>query len=330
MRLPWRFLPFFFGGLRVDMAAPAVSKNRARNLRAAALGKRIFLRSKGRPFSWAEKSGMLALAVAGPLLFCAPVCAALPLILFVAACLFAPVFPGWGFFYPVISHGRRDLRQISLSFDDGPDPVSTPALLALLRKYSYPATFFVTGRRARRYPGLIAAILHGGHELGNHSYSHEACIMFRSPARLAREMALTQRILARHGVGPVFFRPPVGVNVPAYAEALHIGGLKAVNFSCRARDMGNRRISGLAERILQKVRPGDIVLLHDIAPKVRRDSAASPASTGCADNGAAAALWLGELERIFATLKARQLHVVSLTTLCQCRGMRQHAKEAHD
>lgn len=279
-------------------------------------GKRrnLFLRSRGRPLSWAEKSGLLALALAGLLFFPAPLCAAIPLALFVAACCLAPMFPGWGFFYPVISRGPRKNRQISLSFDDGPDSVSTPLLLALLRKYDYPATFFVTGRRARRYPELIAAILKDGHELGNHSYSHENCIMFRSPARLVREIALTQRVLARHGVNAVFFRPPVGVNVPAYAEALHVTGLTVVNFSCRARDMGNRRLQGLARRIVTRIRPGDLVLLHDIAPQV---------TLKCSSGDRAALdLWPAELEHIFAALKQRRLKVVPLTELCQCSGMR--------
>lgn len=294
------------------MARAARRKIIGRPVHSVKMRGKVFLRSQGRPFSWAEKSGLLALAAACPLFFLGPLCAVAPLILFVAACLLAPVFPGWGFFYPVISHGSRQNRQVSLSFDDGPDPVSTPALLALLRQYGFCATFFVTGKRVRRYPELISAILREGHELGNHSYSHEACIMFRSPARLAREMALTQRALARHGVKPVFFRPPVGVNVPAYAEALHLIGLESVNFSCRARDMGNRRVRGIARRILRTLRPGDIVLLHDAAPKGSSGKTADPG------------LWQAELEHIFTALKASQLEVVSLATLCQGQGRRHY------
>lgn len=283
------------------------------------LQRKLLVRSQGRPLSWAEKCGLLALACATLSFYFAPLCAAALLALFVLACLLAPMFPGWGFFYPLISHGCREKRQIALSFDDGPDPAATPALLALLRRYGYLATFFVTGRRALRYPELISAILKDGHEVGNHSYSHEACIMFRSPARLAREMALTQRILARHGVEPVFFRPPVGVNVPAYAETLHASGLEAVTFSCRARDMGNRRVAGLAGRILKKVRLGDIVLLHDIAPKTGLGS-------GLAGGADHVDLWLAELERIFTALQTRKIQVVPLATLCQRPGMRRHTK----
>lgn len=222
------------------------------------------------------------------------------------AALAAPLFPGWGFFYPVCSHGPREQAGLGLSFDDGPDPGSTPLLLALLRRHGFCATFFVNGRKVRRYPHLVEAILAEGHELGNHSYSHDGCIMFRNSHRLYREMALTQRALARHGVQPALFRPPVGVNVPAYAEALHQSGLEAVNFSCRARDMGNRRLTGLAGRITRRLRPGAIVLLHDVPPR----------------SAAAQVLWLAELETICTAIRARQLEVLPLPLLCGCAAMR--------
>lgn len=245
-----------------------------------------------------------------------PLFAALALVFFVLACMGAPFFPGWSFFYRVFSHGRRDRPQISLSFDDGPDPLTTPALLTLLQRYGFCATFFVNGKKARQYPFLVEAILAQGHELGNHSYSHEACIMFRSPARILREMMLTQRVLARHGVAPALFRPPVGIHVPAYAEALYQSGLQAVNFSCRGRDLGNRRVAGLAVRILKKLRPGDIVLLHDVAPK-----------KGEKDEREFLRLWQHELEHIFVAICARNLEVVPLGQLCSCRAMERVQKE---
>ncbi|NLZ17026.1 MAG: polysaccharide deacetylase family protein [Desulfobulbaceae bacterium] len=275
----------------------------------------LFQRSRGRALSRAEKSGLIAAGSTGILAFAVPILVPLPLVFFVLICILAPLFPGFSFFYPVISHGRRDVRQISLTFDDGPDPVATPALLALLARYEFCATFFVNGTKVRRHPELVEAILAAGHEFGNHSYSHDGCIMFRSPSRLAQEMLLTQRCLARHGVHPVFFRPPVGVNVPAYAEALHLSGLKAVNFSCRARDMGNRRVKGLARRILRQIQPGDILLLHDTAPP------------GAPHN---VQLWLAELEQIFHALKKRHLKVVPLGALCSSSCKKNHDDLSED
>ncbi len=267
----------------------------------------LFFRSGGRPLSRAEQGGILALGSAALLALLAPALQCWPLIFFVLAALFAPFFPGWGFFYPLVSHGPRDRPELGLSFDDGPDPESTPLVLALLRRHGFRATFFVNGRKVRRHPQLVEAILAEGHELGNHSYSHDDCIMFRHPDRLVREMALTQRALARHGVRPTLFRPPVGINVPAYAEALHRCGLTAVNFSCRGRDMGNRRYRGLAGRILKRLRPGDIVLLHDLPPPQGGEAAREQ--------------WLAELESICIAVKKRGLTVVPLPVLCGCAGM---------
>lgn len=245
-------------------------------------------RSPGRPLSQAEKCGFAALACAAALAPFAPACAALPLACFLFACCLAPFFPGWGFFYPVVSRGERAGNTIYLTFDDGPDPRSTSLILDRLAEYGFSATFFVNGKRARRHPELIREILRQGHAIGNHSYSHEPCIMFRGPARLTREIRLTQKVLARAGVTPALFRPPVGINVPAYAEALHQTGLRAVNFSLRPRDLGNRRTRGLARRILKKIRPGDIVLLHDAWPK----------------NGGEEQ-WAAELDALFAGIERR-------------------------
>ncbi len=267
----------------------------------------LFVRSSGRPLSRAEQGGILALGSAALLALIAPAFLSWPLMLFVLTAFSAPFFPGWGFFYPLVSHGRRDRPELSLSFDDGPDPESTPQVLALLRRHGFCATFFVNGRKVRRHPQLLEAILAEGHELGNHSYSHDDCIMFRHPDRLLREMALTQHVLARHGVRPSLFRPPVGINVPAYAEALHRCGLTAVNFSCRGRDMGNRRYRGLASRIVKRLRPGDIVLLHDLPPPQGEEAARKR--------------WLAELESICIAIKRRGLTVVPLPVLCSCAGM---------
>ena len=267
----------------------------------------IYQCSKGRPFSWAEKSGFFALASAALLALTAPVFFPVPLILYILACSLAPVFPSCSFFYPVISHGRRDLQEISLSFDDGPDPLTTPLLLDLLRQYGFRATFFVNGGKVRRYPALVEAIIKEGHELGNQSYSHDPCIMFQSPQRILQEITLTQRALARHGVQPVFFRPPVGINVPAYAEALHQTGLQALTFSCRARDMGNRRIAGLSRRILRTLQAGDIIILHDVAPLAGARNTA---------------LWQAELEHLFTAIETRHLSVVPLSILCGLPGIK--------
>jgi len=214
----------------------------------------------------AEKAGIGAVLFALLLLPLDARIAAVPLVLFFLLCMVAPFMPGFGFFLPVISRGRTDRAIVALTFDDGPNPDSTPFLLDLLDRHQAVATFFVNGRTARRHPHLIREIVARGHTIGNHSYSHDNFVMFKRPRTLIREIEATQRVLRRCGVVPLLFRPPVGVTSPRLCNAMEATGMVVVNFSRRAGDMGNRRVHHLAERILKRLRPGDIIMLHDIPP----------------------------------------------------------------
>ncbi|MBE6443009.1 MAG: polysaccharide deacetylase family protein [Desulfovibrio desulfuricans] len=103
----------------------------------------------------------------------------------------------------------------ALTFDDGPS-VNTPQLLDTLAGYGIPATFFLLGKNAERYPDIVRRILAEGHEVGNHSYSHPN-LRAISPARKEDELRRTDAILRRLGAAPVFIRPPYG-SYDAYVE----------------------------------------------------------------------------------------------------------------
>ena len=244
-------------------------------------------------------TGMTALLVAGILLWIRPALVVIPLGFFILLCLVAPFLSGVGFFLPVISRRETDRLAVALTFDDGPDPDVTPQLLKLLWRHGVPATFFVAGARAEQHPGLIGEILSRGHTLGNHSYHHDPMLMLRSRARLREEVARTQDLLSGFGVRPLTFRPPVGITNPKLPGVLVALGMYCVTFSCRAFDRGNRRIAGLAEIILKKVRPGDIVLLHDVAPK----------------GGKGVEEWLAEMEGILSGLKEQGYEILPLPEL---------------
>lgn len=191
----------------------------------------------------------------------------LPLGLFVLICCIAPLFTRFSFFLPIISKGKQGSRGVSLTFDDGPDPEVTPLVLELLARHGITATFFVTGLRAERYPDLMRAILAGGHAIGNHSYSHFPFLMLKGRNTLRREIVSAQRALLPFGIVPLAFRPPVGITSPLLWPLLLDNGMFCLNFSCRAPDLGNRLVVNLAGRLLAKVTPGDIILLHDVAPQ---------------------------------------------------------------
>ncbi len=209
----------------------------------------------------------------------------------------APYFPRWGFFLPVATHGPRERGQVALTFDDGPDPRTLQSLLALLEAEGAKAAFFVVGRRAAAFPDGIRRIVAAGHEVGNHSDTHDVFLALRSSARIRAEIEGCQRAVeAAAGVRPLAYRPPVGITSPPLRGVLAGLGLRCVAWSCRGLDFGNLRWTGLARRVLRRVRGGDVVLLHDALP------AAVPVEG-----------WLAEIREILAGLRAKGLRPVALS-----------------
>ncbi len=152
---------------------------------------------------------------------------------------------------------------VALTFDDGPDPTVTPAVLDLLDARGHRATFFVIGRRAQAHPELLREAVRRGHLLGNHSLEHSATTTFRSPAKLAVELEETQRLLDATGNRGRWFRPPVGLLSPRVVEAAQRAGLTLVSWTVTARDgiaTEPRRALGRVARCLSA---GAIIVLHD-------------------------------------------------------------------
>ncbi len=225
--------------------------------------------------------------------------ATVPLALFVGACLAAPFLPWLAFFLPVISQGCTGKPMVALTFDDGPDPATTPTLLALLEQNHIQATFFVTGWKAEKYPRLMRSILAKGHSVGNHSYSHSYRTLLGGPRAIRMEIMGAQKALARFGIQPLAFRPPVGITTPGLGRVLGQLGMYAVNFRFRTFDGGNRRLRNLARFTLGQVRPDDILVLHDLNPAHNRG----------------VDLWLGEVLRIITGLGERGLAIAPLEEL---------------
>lgn len=251
-----------------------------------------------RPVSPAEKAGTGAFLLAGLLLPFDLHLTTIPLTAFLILCMAAPFFPGFNFFLPVISRGGRDSDAVALTFDDGPDPVSTPELLRLLARHRVSATFFVTGRKAEQYPDLIREMLDRGHTIGNHTCTHDNLVMLKREAVLMREIASTQDVLKSFGIVPLAFRPPVGIVSPRLAPVLQECGMYALNFSRRGGDFGNRRLRHLSRRLVRRVRSGDIVALHDVRP-VYQD----------------VRVWLLEVERLLDGIRRKGLKIIPLAEL---------------
>lgn len=215
-------------------------------------------------FSLAEKCGFLAFLSASLLLFISPYYSVIPLFIFLLLCFTSPFFPSFSFFLPIFSKAKNGENGITLTFDDGPDPSSTPVILGLLARYNLKATFFIVGTRAEKFPWLIEDILSQGHTIGNHSWDHDYFLMLRSPKKLHENIHKAQKIFEKSGIQPYTFRPPIGITGSRLYNALRKENLIAVNYSCRAFDRGNRNIVNLAAKILGKIQPGDIIMLHDL------------------------------------------------------------------
>ena len=166
---------------------------------------------------------------------------------------------------PVVRHGPRTVPKVALSFDDGPDPAVTPAVLDALARHNARATFFVIGRSLAAAPQVARRLVAEGHELGNHSWQHSRWHGFFGPRRHAREiLTTTYAICALNGErGQPLFRPPLGLKSPPLFQVLRQHDMRMVAWSLHSRDTHWTEPARIAERVLQRVRPGDIVLLHD-------------------------------------------------------------------
>src|SRR5260221_464158 len=150
-----------------------------------------------------------------------------------------------------------------LTFDDGPDPEVTPAVLGLLEQAGARATFFCVGQRAEAHPQVMAAIRARGHGVGNHSYSHPNSFALRGPRGLSREILRAQEAIERVGGGrPRLFRAPAGIQNPWLAPALASAGLSLVSWTRRGYDTVSRDGARVAARLGRGLQAGGILLLH--------------------------------------------------------------------
>ncbi len=177
---------------------------------------------------------------------------------------FGVALPQWRLFGPFICQGTASKRCVALTFDDGPDPRSTPALLDLLRAERVPATFFCIGRNVTAQPELTARFVREGHLLANHTYSHSNATNFFGVEKLVEEMTRTQSAIRdAAGVTPAFFRPPMGLSNPRVFKAATAVGLRVIGWTARGFDTQCSTPHRIVRRILRDVEPGAIILLHD-------------------------------------------------------------------
>ncbi len=168
----------------------------------------------------------------------------------------------WQFFMPIICTSEQD--AIILTFDDGPHPVFTPQILAILKEFNIKATFFVIGRLAKQYPDILQSIINQGHVIGNHTYQHSHRFGFYSTYAVKDDiLACNAAVRGITGRQMQLFRPPVGVTNPNIAKAVTHLNLKTIGWDVRSLDTRITSQERLFKRIKSKITNGSIVLLHD-------------------------------------------------------------------
>ncbi|MFG2003269.1 polysaccharide deacetylase family protein [Spirillospora sp. NPDC048911] len=159
----------------------------------------------------------------------------------------------------------RKRKCVALTFDDGPMP-STTKLLKTLAQKKVRATFFLIGQNVKKKPQIARAELAGGHELGNHSYTHTD-LSRASASRVKSELSKTQSAIKKAtGVTPKLMRPPYGATDSTVASVTRKMKLAQIIWAVDPNDWRDRNSKTVERRVVSATRPGYIVLMHDIHP----------------------------------------------------------------
>ena len=173
----------------------------------------------------------------------------------------APYAAGEQLAVPVSHVDCAKVACLNLSFDDGPNPITTPQILSILEQYHVHADFFVVGMRAATMPAILQREYQDGDEIGNHSWSHPDLTTL-TPAQVQAQITQTQAAVAAAGVpAPRLFRPPYGaVNAMVKSQV----PLTLAMWNVDPEDWNTADPSKLAQKVMAQAKPGGIIDLHDI------------------------------------------------------------------
>ncbi len=154
-------------------------------------------------------------------------------------------------------------KQIALTFDDGPHPRITPQILEILDEYGIKATFFVIGVNSKNYPNQLKQIVDGGHEIGNHTYSHKI-LKSMSKEEIEKEILDTETQVEKiTNITPNLLRPPCGIYDETLIEIAQEKDLKVVLWTVDSHDWSHRTVANIVQNVTKNASNGDILLFHD-------------------------------------------------------------------
>ena len=163
----------------------------------------------------------------------------------------------------VVKVHAADTKYVALTFDDGPSGKYTDTLLNGLYDRGVKGTFLLCGYRVEQYPALTRRIFEEGHEIGLHGYSHKT-MKGMSRRCIAQEIMDTEALLPE-GCHPKFLRPPGGCLSDPVMEVAKARGLPILKWSVDPRDWATNDAAAIETAVLERIRDGDIVLLHDMS-----------------------------------------------------------------
>jgi len=158
---------------------------------------------------------------------------------------------------------KAGTRQLALTYDDGPNDPHTFRLLEVLARHNVRATFFLIGRYVKQRPDIAREVLRAGHVVGNHTFSHPNLIFVS--ARHTREQLVDceQALTDAVGEHSRLFRPPFGGRRPSTLRIARTLGLEPVMWRVTGWDWKGKPAEYVERRVMQQVRGGDVILLHD-------------------------------------------------------------------
>lgn len=179
---------------------------------------------------------------------------------------------GWGvfdigsqFFTETVWKGKGD--ALAITFDDGPHPVHTPAILDMLKEEGVNATFFIIGKKAAQHPDLPRRMVDEGHAVGNHTLSHTHRFGMMSESGIREEMKQgSDAVRDIIGRVPRYFRPPFGVMNPTIAKAVKAEGVTIIGWDLRSRDGVGTSSKQILNRVLPRLPKATLLLFHDTNP----------------------------------------------------------------
>lgn len=173
----------------------------------------------------------------------------------------------------IVTHAETDLKKIALTFDDGPSEY-TSEILAMLDDLNVKCTFFLTGEAIENNMDAAKQIVAAGHQIGNHSYSHERMI-FRSVQWIADEIDRTNELIRETGYeGTIYFRPPYCKKLLLLPIALAQRDMTTATWSVEITNSDN--YEEIADAIMRQAKPGDIILMHIMYDSGKQERKAIP------------------------------------------------------